>query len=274
MYENENQNNTKDISQKTKQSILKKLQENVSNLDKLEQIEIFRIIQKYENKLTENKNGIFINLSCLCDTCIDEISKFVSYSLDNKKRLNKIELMSQNIFKNSILNKQYNEYNTSINLKSPKNKKDDPPNKDVMSDKKHMFMNKTVVSNESNNNLEESKYDSDIDNEDIMENISELDDLEETKTYEMSTLIQTVREDVSNHSTIEQLKQENVSKKNKWTGKRGRLYKKCRELNKCYQINSIMSYNTYNNDVSEIIINDDGDDDMCLPTNELTEDKI
>ena len=265
MYENQR----KAINSKFKKkgSInLKKLQENVSNLDKLEQLEIFRIIKKYDNKLTENKNGIFINLSYLSSHCIEEISNFVCYSLDNKQRLNKIELMSQDILKNSILNKQYREYNTNINLKTPENKKDESLNKDVNSDKKMQFI--SIGHNKENvkNYTPTTNYSMELD--DIMENLSDNDIEEETKQNEINQLIH----HQSKPEETEPIKLEYTSKK-KYTGKRGRIYKKCRELNKSYQNPNLVSYENFNNDLVEMDQNDDMEEDF-ENTNELMEEKI
>ena len=62
-----------------------------------------------------------------------------------------------------------------------------------------------------------------------------------------------------------------AKKSNRYTGKRGRLFKKCKEINKCYNLNSLTNYNSYYFDNQS---NDNNSDNITFSINELTEDKI
>ena len=48
-------------------------------------VEIFNIIKDNREKYTTNNNGIFINISNLKPNTIDEITKFLIFSLKNNK---------------------------------------------------------------------------------------------------------------------------------------------------------------------------------------------
>jgi hypothetical protein len=66
---------------------LRQLKEEIEYLDKGEYYEILKIIQKYNNKYTENNNGIFINMNKLTDDTISDIEKFLKFSNENNKML-------------------------------------------------------------------------------------------------------------------------------------------------------------------------------------------
>ena len=66
---------------------LRLLKEEIEYLDKSEYYEILKIVQKYNNKYTENNNGIFINMNKLSDETISDIEKFLTFSNENKKML-------------------------------------------------------------------------------------------------------------------------------------------------------------------------------------------
>ena len=66
---------------------LRLLKEEIEYLDKSEYYEILKIVQKYNNKYTENNNGIFINMNKLSDETISDIEKFLTFSNENNKML-------------------------------------------------------------------------------------------------------------------------------------------------------------------------------------------
>lgn len=69
----------------------KKLIELCKNLTKLEYIEIFNIIQQNNGQYSENKNGIFVNLSNISEHILDKIFNFLNFIKHNKEDLNKYE---------------------------------------------------------------------------------------------------------------------------------------------------------------------------------------
>lgn len=255
---------------------LRKLQENVTKLDKLEQYEIFKIIKTYNNKLTENKNGIFINLSSLERDCIIKINNFITYSLDNRKRLDNMEVLSQNILKNSILNNEYKSYDVSksqnknensLNLKSRNDKNKDTKNKDISMNKNNMvdhqlMLNLEITDDNINLEREYSLYEQNLENDPDSDNYN--------SDVNIRGIINQYKENVDKDDKPENKEEVIVSKKNKFTGKRGRIFKKCKENSKNINLNSIVSYNNY----SESQVQEEDDEEYPNRINELTEDTL
>ena len=275
MYKN-NSLRIDDLSEIDNIKFLRKLQENVTKLDKLEQYEIFKIIKTYNNKLTENKNGIFINLSSLERDCVIKINNFITYSLDNRKRLDNMEVLSQNILKNSILNNEYKSYDVSksqnkneesLNLKSRNDKNKDTQNKDISMNKHNMdqsqFMLNIEITDE-NINLEReySLYEQNLENDNETEN--------DNGNVNIRGIINHYKESIDKEDKLDNKEELITNKKNKFTGKRGRIFKKCKENSKNINLNSIVSYNNY----SESQIHDEEDEEYPNRINELTEDTL
>lgn len=82
------------------------LKEKIEALDKFHQIEILRIINKNNSSiLNENNNGVFINLTNINDTVIEELEKYLDYVKKQEKQLTEIELqkdiLSNTFFKDN-----------------------------------------------------------------------------------------------------------------------------------------------------------------------------
>jgi len=59
-------------------------------LDKLEANEhrqIFDIVQKHTEEFTKTEKGILVSTSVLNDECLTDIQKYVTFCLDQKKRM-------------------------------------------------------------------------------------------------------------------------------------------------------------------------------------------
>uniref|UniRef100_A0A6C0J0D7 NET domain-containing protein n=1 Tax=viral metagenome TaxID=1070528 RepID=A0A6C0J0D7_9ZZZZ len=93
--------------------------DNIKNdIEKLEynqQCQVFNIIKKHTDKISENSNGIFINLKYLKDSVLDELSDFINYCKNNTDLQKLNELTNNSIENNSKLNdnlsEEYNNYN-------------------------------------------------------------------------------------------------------------------------------------------------------------------
>jgi hypothetical protein len=94
----------------------KKLIEITKNLSKLEYLEIFNIICENNCQYSENKNGIFINLSNISETTIDKIFNFLNFISLKKEDLIKHEEIINNAKKN-ILGTNKNIENNLYNKK-------------------------------------------------------------------------------------------------------------------------------------------------------------
>lgn len=70
---------------------LNRIKNNIETLNKVHQIEILRIMKSNDVILTENKNGVFINLTNLEPDIIDKLSKYLKYVSQQDAYLNKLE---------------------------------------------------------------------------------------------------------------------------------------------------------------------------------------
>jgi hypothetical protein len=78
----------------------KKLIDICKNLTKLEYVEIFTIIKEDNCQYSENKNGIFINLTNINEYTIDKIFNFLNFIKHKKEDLIKHEEIINNVKKN------------------------------------------------------------------------------------------------------------------------------------------------------------------------------
>lgn len=69
----------------------KVLFDRINSLSSTEHEEILKIVKKYNATFSQNKNGIFFNLSSLSDEAVKEIYNFVNYCISNKKELDEYD---------------------------------------------------------------------------------------------------------------------------------------------------------------------------------------
>tara|TARA_B100000035_G_C21022320_1_gene564584 strand:+ start:1037 stop:1408 length:372 start_codon:yes stop_codon:yes gene_type:complete len=84
-------------------SYLEGLKKTVEKLDKHHQVEILKILIKNDTKINENKSGIFINMSTLEKSIIEEMEKYIEYIKEQETNLNKTESQKQE-FRNTYFN--------------------------------------------------------------------------------------------------------------------------------------------------------------------------
>ena len=126
---------------------MKNLRDKIYMLQETEHIEIFKIIKQDTDKFSENKNGIFVNLSKMSITTLKKIKTFVEFCSENKKKL-EIEKKQRDSLKDSITTNNDEFYDSDMTDES-----DDNDN--------------------NNNNENESVNSDDIDfNKESIENIS------------------------------------------------------------------------------------------------------
>ena len=70
---------------------LKFLRDKVESLTVFHQTEILRILQTNKVTFSENKNGIFVNLTYVKTSVIDEINEYIIYVYKQESQLNEIE---------------------------------------------------------------------------------------------------------------------------------------------------------------------------------------
>lgn len=82
----------------------KRLMEKVNELGSTEHMEIYKIIVDHQVPTTENKNGVFFNLTTLPKETYEKIEEFVQYCFDNKKEL---DMYDQKLHECKYYNKLY-----------------------------------------------------------------------------------------------------------------------------------------------------------------------
>ena len=92
-------NNNSKITIKEKKQLIK----DISKLNKIEHIEIFKIFKKDNIKYTENSNGIFINIKKIPDNTIYKIIKFLKFCNNNNEKLNNYNIKRQVIKNNYFI---------------------------------------------------------------------------------------------------------------------------------------------------------------------------
>lgn len=70
---------------------LEKIKTTIEKMDKIHHIEILKILKKSSSKLNENKNGIFVNLSFLTKSVIDDIKKYLDYVYAQENTIRSLE---------------------------------------------------------------------------------------------------------------------------------------------------------------------------------------
>jgi hypothetical protein len=99
---------------------LELMKNKIENMEKIHHIEILRILKRNNNvKLNENKSGIFINLTFLPKTIIDEIYKYIQYIEMQEYSILNLET-KQDECKTLLLEKQDKEITLSYNSVSNK----------------------------------------------------------------------------------------------------------------------------------------------------------
>ena len=79
--------------------------ENIKNaiefMNKYNQIEVLKILEKNMCKINENKSGVYINLSFLKEETIEQIRQYIAYVQDQETLLKPLECQKES-FKNTF----------------------------------------------------------------------------------------------------------------------------------------------------------------------------
>ena len=76
---------------------LEKLRKTIENLNTGHHIEIAKILKNNNIKLTENSNGIFINLNNISSNIIDQINTYLQFIRTQEKLINIDESKKENL---------------------------------------------------------------------------------------------------------------------------------------------------------------------------------
>lgn len=63
------------------------LKEQLDLMDTNEHIQVFQLISKYSDKFTKTQNGVLISTDTLNDECMAKIDQYVTFCIDQKKRM-------------------------------------------------------------------------------------------------------------------------------------------------------------------------------------------
>ena len=183
------------------------LKKKINNLDYNEQCEIFNIIRKDTDKISENNNGVFINLKYIKDETIDKLISFVDYCEKNKDLMKK----GAQKYEDEIINTLLNYDSISENSKST-----------------------STVIKSNTENLSECYNSYTIENDylDVMKKQKEEDIIDKFsfKTYidKLSVTSQKTFQTIDTDKKIPFIK----TKKLRLVGVKARIMKKCRNINK------------------------------------------
>jgi hypothetical protein len=82
---------------------LTQLKNSIEKMQKVNQIEVLRILKKQNAKLNENKSGILVNLTFLQKDTINELCNYVKYVQEQETMISMDEAQ-KNEFKNTYFN--------------------------------------------------------------------------------------------------------------------------------------------------------------------------
>jgi len=220
------------------------LRKDIVKLGYNEHCEIFNIIRLYTDKISENNNGIFINLKYLKDDTIRKVQEFVKYCQKNT-------IKKTNISSNEINNKIKSD---EINNDEIDEIKSDEINSDeideINSDDKNL--NQSLYNDDTNENLFEG-YTSYCLNSNMTNNADKfifknyMDKLtvNSRKQFDKNNLVSINKHIKSNKKNGPNIKTTRL----KLAGVKARIMKKCRLINR-HSYNSkvkVHNKNSYNN---------------------------
>lgn len=93
---------------------LEDLKLRIEKLNKHHQIEILKIFSKNLCKLNENKSGVYINLSFVESSVIDELEKYLQYTKEQEETLNTREYQKEDFKSQYFIDKEDKEYTSKI----------------------------------------------------------------------------------------------------------------------------------------------------------------
>lgn len=92
---------------------LDNIKNTIESMNKHHQIEILKILGKYECKLNENKSGVYVNMSFLNQETILELERYIDYIKDQEDSLVTMECQKEE-FKNAYFVEKEDKDNFTI----------------------------------------------------------------------------------------------------------------------------------------------------------------
>lgn len=56
-------------------------------MDSSEHEQVYSIVKKYTDQFTKTQNGVLVSADNLTNECLDEIEKYITFCIDQKKRM-------------------------------------------------------------------------------------------------------------------------------------------------------------------------------------------
>lgn len=63
------------------------LKEQLDRMEANEHTQVFVIIKKYTEHFTKTQNGVLVSTDNLNDKCLEEIEKYITFCIDQRKRM-------------------------------------------------------------------------------------------------------------------------------------------------------------------------------------------
>jgi hypothetical protein len=96
---------------------LQDLKNEITKLEKIHHLKIFKILKNNDIKYSENRNGIFVNMAALNTNTLDLIKKELLYIKQQEKHLKDIELVKDDLKEDFFINhKQVKDNNNNNNI--------------------------------------------------------------------------------------------------------------------------------------------------------------
>ena len=92
---------------------LDNIKNTIEVMNKYQQIEILKILDKYNSKINENKSGVYVNMSFLEEDAVLELEKFINYTKDQEDSLVTMEYQKEE-FKNAYFVEKEDKDNLTI----------------------------------------------------------------------------------------------------------------------------------------------------------------
>lgn len=84
---------------KTNYNDLEKIRKHIESLNNVHHIEIAKILKNNNIKLTENNNGLFVNLNNIDVNVIHEINKYLTFVNIQENNINDVEVIKKDLQK-------------------------------------------------------------------------------------------------------------------------------------------------------------------------------
>jgi hypothetical protein len=63
------------------------MKEHLDRMETNEHNQVFSIIKRYTDQFTKTQNGVLVSTDNLNNECLDEIEKYITFCLDQRKRM-------------------------------------------------------------------------------------------------------------------------------------------------------------------------------------------